>query len=475
MIFVTSIMNFFHKKRTNRIHTTTKLLDTKHEQEFLQLEAERREFVRCSGMHTQEVRAIVEAVCKKEWSMTHPFSCSEFLIPAFTKGIPEQLEDICSFHGEIAVYSALLMSLFLPLTFDANFSANGHLRARFIFGYYLGWASGWTSIMVSVFFRIAKASMSRESDMLVFLTYSRVLSGLNVLMLLLMLFAMGFALHQGLRNLVTGDYCLDGSLRWDTWWNEWTGNYRDMWTFWRDWYKQPVGQGIFYPEGETIKNPWILKAEELGLTYEDHTSSPWDHPLHSKYNEFLHHHFGFAWDGCTKDEYVYGNLYLMIICSIGVVLFIMTVIRSARLYWTKASVSVPWVPGVFIGETFMYFYNKYFRPDSDPYDMTIAWKDFEKRAEIARKLAGRDVNKDDFIHPTDESAFMTKEDVQVEVPVPPQLEKYRDLLHKANLDLVNMSKVGEDLLNCLLKEAGIIVTGDRLDIINYIHDVSERQ
>ena len=119
-------MYFFRRKRTNRIHATTQLLGTKHEQEFLRLEAERREFVRCSGMHTQEVRAIVEAVCKKEWSMTHPFSCSELLIPAFTKGIPEQLEDICSFHGEIAVYSALLMSLFLifRLAFRSN---NGSL------------------------------------------------------------------------------------------------------------------------------------------------------------------------------------------------------------------------------------------------------------------------------------------------------------------------------------------------------------
>ena len=69
-ILISSNMHLFRKKRTNRIHATTQLLGTKQEQEFLRLEAERREFVRCSGMHTQEVRAIVEAVCKKEWSMT---------------------------------------------------------------------------------------------------------------------------------------------------------------------------------------------------------------------------------------------------------------------------------------------------------------------------------------------------------------------------------------------------------------------
>ena len=149
-------MHFLRRKRTNRIHATTQLLGTKQEQEFLRLEAERREFVRCSGMHTQEVRAIVEAVCKKKWSMTHPFSSSEFLIPAFTKGIPEQLEDICSFHGEIAVYSALLMSLFLNLGFEAPLTKKE--RFEFVMAYHLGWACGWVNIMFSVFFRMAKAS-----------------------------------------------------------------------------------------------------------------------------------------------------------------------------------------------------------------------------------------------------------------------------------------------------------------------------
>ena len=123
----------------------------------------------------------------------------------------------------------------------------------------------------------------------------------------------------------------------------------------------------------------------------------------------------------------------------------------------------------------MYFYNKYFRPDSDPYDMTIAWKDFEKRAEVARKLAERDENKDDFIHPDNEFAFITEEDVEDEIPLPSQLETYKDMLEKAQIGVDDMICIGEDVLNSILKEVGIDIIGDKIKIIKYIQDLSERQ
>jgi hypothetical protein len=97
-------------------------------------------------------------------------------------------------------------------------------------------------------------------------------------------------------------------------------------------------------------------------------------------------------------------------------------VRNVRLYWTKSAIPAPWIPGATIGETFMFFYNKHYRPDSDPYDMTIAWKDFEKRADIAREFADRYVNKDDFIDPDNQFVFSTEEDVELQLPVPPQLE-----------------------------------------------------
>ena len=150
-------------------------------------------------------------------------------------------------------------------------------------------------------------------------------------------------------------------------------------------------------------------------------------------------------------------------------------VRNMRLYWTKSVFLVPWVPGIFVGDLFMYFYNKYYRSVPDPYDLTIAWKDFEKRAEIARKLAERDVNKDDFIHPDNEFAFITEEDVEDEIPVPPQLETYKDMLDKAKLDVGRMCGLEQDVLNSILKEVGINIMGDRIDIIKYIHDLSERQ
>ena len=189
------------------------LFASEDEKQFSHLEAERAEFVRCSGMHTPVVRRIVEAVCTKGWSMAHPFSSSSFLIPAFTKGIPEQLEAVCTGHGEIAVYASLFMSIYVGSRlggFVPPSSKHDDLRKSFDIGYNVGLVSGLINVLVSVFFRASAATMARESDMLVFLAKSRYFSTVNIIVFLVgatvgMVNCLGAALASD-----RGDFCLDG-------------------------------------------------------------------------------------------------------------------------------------------------------------------------------------------------------------------------------------------------------------------------
>ena len=196
-------MPFFARRNTRRVSVAPELVKTKRGREFLRLQAERNEFFRCSGMHTRAVRDIVEAVCKKEWSMTHPFSCSELLIPAFTRGIHDQLESVCQIHSEIAVYSALIVSLFMPMAGELALPESTY-RNLYFTSYYVGWACSWVNILTSIFFRFVTGSLARESDMLVFLAWSRFYSVANVMFFIGMLYAFGVALNAGRAKMEHG-------------------------------------------------------------------------------------------------------------------------------------------------------------------------------------------------------------------------------------------------------------------------------
>ena len=196
-------MPFFARRNTRRVSVAPELVKTKRGREFLRLQAERNEFFRCSGMHTRAVRDIVEAVCKKEWSMTHPFSCSELLVPAFTRGIHDQLESVCQIHSEIAVYSALIVSLFMPMAGELALPESTY-RNLYFTSYYVGWACSWVNILTSIFFRFVTGSLARESDMLVFLAWSRFYSVANVMFFIGMLYAFGVALNAGRAKMEHG-------------------------------------------------------------------------------------------------------------------------------------------------------------------------------------------------------------------------------------------------------------------------------
>ena len=60
-------------------------------------------------------------------------------------------------------------------------------------------------------------------------------------------------------------------------------------------------------------------------------------------------------------------------------------------------------------------------------------------------------------------------------PVPSQLEAYKDMLDNAGIGLHELCRLKEEVLNSILNEVGISNIGDRVKIINYVHDLSERQ
>ena len=90
---------------------------TKAKYNLTAMEEARVQFVRCSGMHTKAVRAILDEVCVynrgRYWANAlNPFSSLEFVTPAFTKGIPEQLGSLNLALSEIAIYASLSLTLF---------------------------------------------------------------------------------------------------------------------------------------------------------------------------------------------------------------------------------------------------------------------------------------------------------------------------------------------------------------------------
>jgi len=128
------------------------------------VETDRVELVRCSGMHTTAVRVIVKYVTTYDCCLVwNPFSCIEFLIPAFTKGVPQHLEAMCIMHGEIAVYAALFMTLYVG-AYSGGFvpphSKHENMRWDSLTGYYSGIACGIVNIFTSILYRGVRLMMT---------------------------------------------------------------------------------------------------------------------------------------------------------------------------------------------------------------------------------------------------------------------------------------------------------------------------
>ena len=214
-----------------------------------------RVFLRCSGMHTQAVLDIVKEVCVYH-RFRNPLSSIGFVIPAFTNGIPKQLENIMVMTSEVMVTAILWLTVFASAYFGGfapPSSKYDDLRSEFLLGYFSGMIAIGICISTSAWLRLSAASMARESDMLVFIRKVGPILWLNVVMAFVIFLSCSFCMGTARKSVLRGDHCLDGSMAFTEWWYEWVFD------------DYPYGQGVNYAKDVPIKNPWSLKAAELGL------------------------------------------------------------------------------------------------------------------------------------------------------------------------------------------------------------------
>ena len=119
---------------------------------------------------------------------------------------------------------------------------------------------------------------------------------------------------------------------------------------------------------------------------------------------------------------------------------------------------------------------------NDPFDMTEAFEEFKFRAEIGAELAKKDKTGDGFVDLDEHSRSMPHIDVEVDEAVADlgaflkalgMSNKYGALAEEFELeDLLSLAK--KDAALCLidthLKEAGVLVAGHHIKIINALVD-----
>jgi hypothetical protein len=348
-----------------------------------QLEEKRLEHFRCSGMHCKAVQDILDEVavydrCRWWWNVLNPASGLEFVTPALTVGIQEQLERLNTATSEIAIYAALTWGLFAGAYLSGFSPSNAKItvnqRDVFYSGYIIGINCFIINMASSIIFRISSASLARESDMLVFISKTRYWHMINIGLFV-------FACVQSIASFVTavqayyvnGDYCLQGatggSMGFLTWWMEWMFN------------EFPTGRGAFYAKGELIRNPWAKMADTLNISRPSKLPSksllygtemasalePKDKENFEVYLEFMHGHFDLKGFDCygRDDAPRYWVLILVLLLPLVVFFFL----RNSRFYWLVG----PSCCG-----------------NDDPYDMTHVFHDFKERAKIGERLAARD-------------------------------------------------------------------------------------
>jgi hypothetical protein len=363
-----------------------------------QLEEKRVEHFRCSGMHGKAVQDILDEVavynrCRWWWNVLNPGAGLEFVTPAFTVGIQEQLERLNTAISEIAVYAAFAWSLFAGgymSGFSPTYPKFMNQRERFFSGYMVGVNLFIINMASSIIFRISSASLARESDMLVFISKTRYWHMTNIVVFgFACVFSITNTLSAGEAYYANGDYCLQGetggSLGFLTWWMEWMFN------------EFPTGRGAFYTKGELIRNPWAKMADTLNISRPSklpempfymsswqfgtdlfRAMEPKDQENFETYLEFMHVHFDLKGLDCYgRDD---SPRFWMLIQLLLIPLVAFFFLRNSRFYWLLGSPCCG---------------------NNDPYDMTHVYNDFKERAKIGARLAARDkaVNgrKDGFI------------------------------------------------------------------------------
>ena len=260
--------------------------------------ARRGQFLSCSGMHTPYVREVVKTICEGK----EKGAGVAYVAPALYEGISEFLDKTMDAQGELAVYSALYLSLvgsagmsgFFPNiaeAADVKSYYNGVFASMFCFA---------GVVLVAVVYRFAAVGHMRDSDKLLYLWRARFAPLLCFILFILGLTGAVLTLMLAIVDTVQrGGACFaskgDPTMHWWDWWDEWVGsdssgngNILPM-----------RGAGIVYPKGEPVLNPWIQRANELNIPVPtEHVRYQIDVPHHQalkeQYNEFVREHFGFS-------------------------------------------------------------------------------------------------------------------------------------------------------------------------------------
>ena len=365
--------------------------------------ARRSEFLRCSGMHTKPVQKVVEAICQGK--VRGPGV--GFVAPALYEGIPEFLDKTMDAMGELAVYASLYMGLiatagmsgFYPaitVIADVNVYYNGVFASMFCH-------SG--VVMMAVTYRLAAVGHMRDSDKLLYLWRARYVPLINYAFFATATASVMVTLMASVRSAIRdGGACFasigDPTMHWDDWWDEWVGYESQL----KQGIRIPVGAGVVHPQGEEVLNPWILKANELGITRNSSFAK-------DGYHEFMRDHFGFS-KSCEVQTALHeryggyhgGNtifaFWMLPYMIIGLCLPWMWILlwiaptRHIFNYWLQPNDKCKRYSLGTLGYFSFYTFGPlaYDKID-DPYDLTEAWAEFQYRASIGAKLAEKDMDR----------------------------------------------------------------------------------
>lgn len=344
----------------------------------------RAQYLRCAGMHTDSVQSVVKAIC--EGRVRGPGVA--YIAPALYDGIPEFLDKTMDALAELAVYASLYMGLvavagmsgYFPLSESVNAYYNGVFASMF---------GNTAVVMIAVIFRLAAVGHLRDSDKLLYLWRARYVP---LFALMLFLFActstivtLMFAVNDSVEN---GSACFaaagDPTMGWGSWYGEWI-----------DKALRPIGAGVMHPKGEEVLNPWILKANELNITWVEnsvsHNQDTWD-----QYSEFMRDHFGFSQSCHPRALWQWMIPYLVIGVVIPLLSMLFWIAPTRHIFNYLTAQPAPacerYSLGFLGGITFSFYMFGPLAHDKidDPFDLTEAWEEFKLRAAVGLELAKKD-------------------------------------------------------------------------------------
>ena len=449
-------------------------------------ETRRAQYLRCGGMHTEPVVAVVKNLC--EGSLRGPGVA--YVAPVLYDGIPEFLDKTMDALAELAVYASLYMGLVTAAGMSGFFP---RLLRNNVNAYYNGvFASMFCNsavVLIAVIYRLAAVGHLRDSDKLLYLWRARFVPLFTFILFFFALVCTVITLMYAVADTVEGGQACfaaagDPTMSWYDWWGEWCGMVR-----------RPIGAGVVHPKGEEILNPWILKANELNIAVPKSFSL--SREKRNQYSEFMTDHFGFS-GSCAPDQALrehYGGydhdglaimwewllpyiIFGLVVPAFGMLLWIAPT-RHIFNYWTAQPTPARERYSLgFLGFLSFYLFGPFAHTKiDDPFDMTEAWGEFKLRAAVGLELAKKDTPGDGFVSLNEYIASERKHDHDGEDDhAPADLsallvtlglgKKYAAVANEIELeDLRTLARRND--VACLneLEKAGVSV-GDRIKITN---------